>query len=60
MTVRVEFGADRHFRPHDRAHARQDVSLAIIIALGDHRAVQPEHDHVDRHRCAQFVEDLVA
>jgi hypothetical protein len=48
------FGAD------DRAHLLQQVALAVVVAVGDHRAVQAEHDHVDGQRLLQVVEQLGA
>ena len=47
-------------RPDDLAHARDDVALAIVVAVRDHRAVQTEQHAVDRHRGAELVEDFVA
>ena len=58
--MQIELGADRHRRADDGADPAEDVAFAIVIALGGHRAVQREDDHVDRHRPAKVVEQLVA
>ena len=60
MAVRVELGGDQYALADDRAHALQQIALAIVVALRDHRAVQAEHDGVDGQRGAQLIEDLVA
>ena len=60
VVVRVEFGADHHLRPDDGAHALQQVALAVVVAVGDHRAVQAEQHHVHRQRGAQVGQQLVA
>ena len=52
VVVRVELGADHHLRPDDGAHALQQVALAVVVAVGDHRAVQAEQHHVHRQRGA--------
>ena len=50
MAMQVEFGADQHLRPDQRAQMREQVALGIGIAVGDHRPVQVDHHGVDRHR----------
>ena len=61
MAVRIEFGADEDIRPDDLADAREEIALGILVAVGNHRAVQTR---ARRHRpaCAapQLVEDFVA
>ena len=44
----------------DGAHAFEHVALAIVVALRDHRAMQPEHNAIDRQRGAQLIKDFVA
>ena len=46
--------ATTHVRPDDRAHARQKIAFAVVIALRHHRAVQAEHHGVDRQRRASW------
>ena len=60
MAMRVEFGGDQHIRPDQGPNLRQQVAFGIVIALGNHRAMQAEHYGIDRHRRPQLVEDLVA
>ena len=60
MAVRVEFRGDDDFRADDRADPLQQIALAVVVALRDHRAVQTENHAIDRQRGAQLVEDLVA
>ena len=45
MAVRIQFRAD-HVRADDLARAAQQVALAIVVAVGHHRAVQAEQRHV--------------
>jgi len=59
MTVKVVFGADHAVRPHDVARPRQKIALAIVIAVGDHRAVQAEQRDVDWKRGAKLRQDFV-
>lgn len=49
MAVGVVLDPDRHARADDLAHPADDVALAVVVAVGDHRAVQAEQDAVDRH-----------
>ena len=56
MVVRIKFGADHHIGTYDLAHARQDVAFAVVIAVGDHGAVQPEQHHVHWQRLTQVVQ----
>ena len=60
VAVRVELGANEHIRSDDIAHAGEEIALGILVAVGDHGAVQTKHDSIDRKCCAQLVEDLVA
>ncbi len=60
MAVRVEFDADHGLRADQRAHAFEEIALAVVIAVRHHRAVQVEHRAVDRQRGFQLPEDLVA
>ena len=60
MAVQVKLRAHRHAITNDRSRARQDVAFAIVHALRGHGAVQRQEDHVDRHRPAQILEQLLA
>ena len=53
VAVRIELGGDQHTLADDRAHALQQIALAIVVALRDHRAVQAEDHRVDGQRGAQ-------
>ena len=59
VAVGIEFGRDEHGGPDHRADARQQVPLAIVIALRHHRAVQAEHDGINRKSRAELRKDLV-
>gem|GEM_PF-3753496 len=58
--VRVELGTHDHLGPHHGAHPRQHVAFAIVVAVGDHRAVQAEQHHVHRKGAAQVGQQLLA
>jgi hypothetical protein len=60
VAVRVELGADGRGGADDRAHAGEQVALAVVVAVGDHRAVEAEQDHVDGHGAGEVGEQLVA
>ncbi len=60
MAVRVELDADDGFRPDDRAHPRDQVAFAVIIAMRHHGAVQAEQHPVDRHRGTKLIENFIA
>ena len=60
MAVRVELRGDDDRRADDRADSLEQIALAVVVALRDHRAVQTENHAIDRQRGAQLVEDLVA
>jgi hypothetical protein len=46
--------------PDERPHAREQVAVAVVISVGDHRPVEAEQDHVDREGPLQVGEQLVA
>ena len=58
--MQVELGADRHLRPDDGADAGEQVAFGVVVALGDHGAVQVDQHGIDRQRLPQVVQDLVA
>ncbi len=60
VAVRIELGTDHDVGPDDGAHPLQQVALAVVVAVGDHRAVQAEQHHVDRQRRPQVGEQLLA
>ncbi len=57
--MRVEFDADDGFRTGQRAHAFEEIALAVVIAVRHHRAVQIEQAAVDRQRGFQLPEDFI-
>ena len=57
--MRIELDTDHRIRTYDRTRARQQITLTIVIAIRHHRAVKPEHHHVDRRGCAELIENLV-
>ena len=46
VDVQVERSDDRHVRPDDGADAAQQLALGVVVAVGHHRAVQLDEDHV--------------
>ena len=60
MAVRVELGCDHGTRPGEAAHPLEEVAFAVVIAVGDHGAVQAEDDDVDRQGGTELAENLVA
>ncbi|MNV75031.1 hypothetical protein D3C71_1682930 [compost metagenome] len=60
MGMRIQFGAHGHIRADQLAHAAQDVAFAIVIAIGDHGAVQAQQHHVHRQRGAQIRQQFIA
>ena len=48
--VQVERGGDGHLRTDDVAHGGQDGAFGVVLALGDHCAVERQQDHVERLR----------
>ena len=57
--VEVERGEDRHARPHERAHPRQDRAIGVDVSGGVGRAVQRQEDAVERHGGAQPREEVL-
>ena len=55
----VEFDPDDRILPSDGAGLGEQVAFAIVVALGDHGAMQAEEHYVDRHRSAELTEDFV-
>src|SRR5206468_11596872 len=43
VAVKVELGSDRCALAYDRANPLEEVTLAIVIALGSHRAMQRQY-----------------
>ena len=60
MAVRVELGADHDGRADQGADAREQVALAVVVAVGDHRAMQRQQHDLDRECRPQLVEQPVA
>src|SRR6185295_7366248 len=60
MTMEIEFGSDRNAFADDCANALQDISFAIVIALGGHGAMQRQNHHVYGHGLLQIGQQLVA
>ena len=58
--MRVELDADDGLRSDQRAHAFEEVALAVVIAVRHHRAMQVEQAAVDRQRGLELPEDFVA
>ena len=50
--MEVERDRDRHRGAHGPAHRRDDVTLAVVDALGDHGAMQVEQHAVEPARAA--------
>ena len=60
MAVRIELDADHAALADDGAGALDDVALHVVVAVGDHGAVQAEQHAVDRHGGPQLSQNLVA
>ena len=60
MAVGIELDADQNIRPDDLTDAREEITLGVLVAIGDHGAVQAKHNTVHRQGGAQLVEDFVA
>jgi hypothetical protein len=58
--VEIELRADRHIGADDGADALDEVGLARLGGVGDHRATQAEQHGIDRHRLGEIRHDLVA
>ena len=49
--VKIEGGYDGHVRPpRGQSHLMQDLSLAIVVDFGDHRAMQRQEHTIQRSR----------
>ncbi|MNT02437.1 hypothetical protein D3C72_1369340 [compost metagenome] len=59
VRMRVQFCAHGHIGADQLAHAAQDVAFAIVIAIGDHGAVQAQQHHVHRQRGAQVRQQFI-
>ncbi len=60
VTMRIEFAGNQNIRPDNGAHALQKITLAIVIALGDHGAMQAENDCIDGHCRLELIENFIA
>jgi len=60
VAVRIEFGADHGVRADDLPRAAQQVAFAVVVAVGDHRAMQAEERDIHLARAAQVVQQLIA
>ena len=60
VTMRVQLQPDCGIRPDDLTHTGHHVTLAVIITLGDHRAMHRHQNHIDRHRGPQVIQNVIA
>ena len=60
VAVQVQLDPDRCGRSDDLADPRDDIGFAVVVAVGDHGAVQTEQDDVDRHRGFEGRQQLVS
>ena len=60
IAVQVELDTHRDVGADHLAHVGEQVAFAIVVALGDHRAVAGQEHGIDRHRCLEIGDDLVA
>ncbi len=60
VAVRIELDADHAVLADDGACPLDDVALHVVVAVGDHGAVQSEQHAVDRQGGLQLAQDLVA
>ncbi|NJN53231.1 MAG: hypothetical protein HC809_17200 [Gammaproteobacteria bacterium] len=56
MTVQVEFGTHGRRRAHNGAHSRQQVTFAVVVAIGDHGPMQEQQYGVDSASALQIGE----
>ncbi len=60
VAMEVVFRAEDRVRADDGAGAGEEIALAILVAVGHHRAMQAEQSDIDRHRRPELAENLVA
>ena len=60
IAMEVELDPDRDVGADDLADMGQHVAFAVVIALGDHRAVHAQEYRIDRHGRLEVRHDLVA
>jgi hypothetical protein len=60
MIMRIELRADHDVAADDLAHPAQQIALAVVVTVGDHRAVQAEQHHLYGQRALEIVEQFVA
>ena len=60
MAMEVEFGANDDVRSGNLAHPRENVALAVVIAVGRHGAVKGKQSDVHRHSGLKISEELVS
>jgi hypothetical protein len=53
MAMQIELGSDRNAFADNGADALQNVSFAVVIALGSHGAMQRQNHHVHGHGLLQ-------
>jgi hypothetical protein len=58
--MRVEFDSDGRLATDNLSSASEQVTLAIVVAIGHHRTVKAKQDDVDRECGPKLIEDLVA
>lgn len=58
--MRVEFHADDAIRTHNGTEALKDVAFHIVVAVGDHRAVQSEQHAIQRQCRFELRQHLIA
>ncbi len=49
MEMQVQFGANHHIRPDHFADLGEQFALAVVAAVGDHRAVQIDQHDIQWH-----------
>jgi hypothetical protein len=45
--MRIEFRADHHAGPDHLAHPGKQIAFAVVVAIGNHCAVQAEQHDID-------------
>jgi len=57
VPVEVEGAGDGNLRPNHCAHLTHQLSLSRAYAFGINGPVQSQKDRIDRHGCAERIED---
>src|SRR5471030_2933680 len=60
MAVGIKFAGNHRIGPRHISDTLQEITLAIIITLGDHGTMQTENDAIDRQGIIKLFENFIA